>query len=46
MPATGRGAFIERAHRIADWLEFGIAAQHGEIRPRPVRPPGSMPFGS
>lgn len=31
--------FIERAQRIADSLELGIAAQKGEIRSRPPRPP-------
>lgn len=35
--------FIERAHRIADSLELGIAAQKGEIRPRPARPPTTLP---
>ena len=30
--------FIERAHRIADSLELGIASQKGEIRPRRMRP--------
>lgn len=30
--------FIERAHRIADSLELGIAAQRGEIRSRAKRP--------
>ncbi len=30
--------FLERAHRIADSLELGIAAQKGEIRPKRTRP--------
>jgi hemoglobin len=45
-PPPAAAHFIERAHRIADSLELGIAAQRGEIRSRPTRPPGSMPFGS
>ncbi|MFY9695285.1 MAG: group III truncated hemoglobin [Xanthobacteraceae bacterium] len=35
--------FIERAHRIADSLELGIATQRGEIRSPPPRPASSQP---
>ena len=31
--------FLDRAHRIANSLELGIAAQKGEIRPKRARPP-------
>lgn len=41
-PPPAAALFIERAHRIADSLELGIAAQHGEIRSPPVRPPHSL----
>jgi len=44
-PPAAAAHFIERAHRIADSLELGIAAQRGEIRPRPARPPATMPPG-
>jgi len=37
-PPAAAAHFIERAHRIADSLELGIAAGKGEIRPRRVRP--------
>jgi len=37
-PLAAAAHFIERAHRIADSLELGIAAQRGEIR-TPPRPP-------
>jgi hemoglobin len=37
-PPAAAAHFIERAQRIADSLELGIAAQKGEIRARPVRP--------
>lgn len=37
-PPVAADHFLERAHRIADSLELGIAAQKGEIRPRRVRP--------
>ncbi len=33
--------FLERAHRIADSLEYGIAAQKGENRPKRTRPANS-----
>lgn len=38
-PPQAAAHFIERAHRIADSLEFGIAAAKGEIRNKPIRPP-------
>jgi hemoglobin len=37
-PPAAAAHFIERAHRIADSLELGIAAQRGEIRSPPPRP--------
>jgi hemoglobin len=42
-PPPAAAHFIERAHRIADSLELGIAAQKGEIRSRPTRPAASLP---
>lgn len=41
-PPAAAAHFIERAHRIADSLELGIAAQRGEIRSPPLRPPRSL----
>ncbi len=38
-PPAAAAHFIERARRIADSLELGIAAQRGEIRSPPPRPP-------
>jgi hemoglobin len=35
--------FLERAHRIADSLEMGIAVHKGEIRPKRQRPMRSLP---
>jgi hemoglobin len=37
-PPAAAAHFLERAHRIADSLEMGIAVQKGEIRPRRIRP--------
>jgi hemoglobin len=37
-PPAAAAYLIERAHRIADSLELGLAAHKGEIRPRRVRP--------
>lgn len=37
-PPAAAAHFVERAHRIADSLELGIAAQRGELRPRRRRP--------
>ena len=42
-PPPAAALFIERAHRIADSLELGIAAQKGEIRSRPTRPTSTLP---
>jgi len=41
-PPPAAAHFIERAHRIADSLELGIAAAKGEIRSRPVRPASTL----
>jgi hemoglobin len=41
-PPAAAVHFIDRAYRIADSLELGIAAQHGEIRPRRTRPADIM----
>lgn len=38
-PPAAAAHFIERAHRIADSLELGIAVGKGEIRPRRARRP-------
>lgn len=37
-PPAAAAHFVERAHRIADSLELGIAAQRGEIGPKRARP--------
>jgi hemoglobin len=37
-PPAAAAHFVERAHRIADSLELGIAAPRGELRPRRRRP--------
>jgi hemoglobin len=37
-PPPAAALFIDRAHRIADSLEMGIATTRGEIRPPPPRP--------
>ena len=37
-PPRAADHFIERAHRIADSLELGIASHKGEIRARRMRP--------
>jgi len=42
-PPAAAAHFIERAHRIADSLELGIAAKRGEIRSPPRRPARSQP---
>lgn len=44
-PPAAAALFIDRAHRIADSLELGIAAQKGEIRPRRARPASTLPPG-
>ncbi|MGB7036016.1 MAG: group III truncated hemoglobin [Xanthobacteraceae bacterium] len=42
-PPPAAAHFIERAHRIADSLELGMAAQRGEIRSPSPRPASSQP---
>ena len=42
-PPAAAAHFIERAYRIADSLELGIAAGKGEIRPRRTRPSQAGP---
>lgn len=37
-PPAAAAHFLERAHRIADSLELGIAAAKGEMKPLRVRP--------
>ncbi len=37
-PPKAAAHFLDRAHRIADSLELGIAARKGEIKPRRTRP--------
>jgi hemoglobin len=37
-PPAAAAFFVERAHRIADSLEIGIATQRGEIKSPPPRP--------
>jgi len=41
-PLPAAAFFLDRAHRIADSLELGIAFQKKEIRPKRVRPPGTF----
>jgi hemoglobin len=43
-PPAAAALFVDRAHRIADSLELGIAAQKGEIRPRRTRPASTLPL--
>jgi len=38
-PPLAAADFLDRAHRIADSLELGIAFHKNEIRPKRVRPP-------
>lgn len=42
-PAPAAAHFLERAHRIADSLEMGIAFKKGEIRPKRTRPASTFP---
>lgn len=42
-PPAAAAHFLERAHRIADSLELGIAVHKGELRPRRTRPPETRP---
>jgi len=37
-PPPAAAHFLERAHRIADSLELGVAFKKGEIRPKRARP--------
>ena len=41
-PPQAATHFVDRAHRIAESLELGIAFHKGEIRPRRVRPMPTM----
>lgn len=45
-PPAAAQFFLERAHRIADSLELGIAAQKGEVRPKSARPASTCPLAS
>lgn len=45
-PPAAAMHFLERAHRIADSFEMGIAFQKGEIRPRRARPPETWLSGT
>jgi hemoglobin len=42
-PPSAAVHFRERAHRIADSLELGIAVWKGEIRPKRARPASTFP---
>ena len=42
-PAPAAAHFLDRAYRIAESLELGIAAQKGELRPKRVRPARAAP---
>jgi hemoglobin len=42
-PPAAAELFIQRAYRIADSLELGIAFRKGEIRPKRVRPGAPLP---
>jgi hemoglobin len=42
-PAPAAAHFLDRAHRIADSLELGVAFRKGEIRPKRVRPAFTFP---
>jgi hemoglobin len=41
-PPAAAAHFLDRAHRIADSLELGIAVQKGEIRPKRGRPASTL----
>jgi len=45
-PPAAAAHFLDRAHRIAGSLELGMAAQKGEIRSRPQRPPSTLPHNA
>lgn len=40
-PPAAAAHFLERAHRVADSMEMGIATQKGEVRPKRDRRAGS-----
>jgi hemoglobin len=42
-PPAAAAHFLERAHRIAESLELGIAVRKGEIRPKRARPARTCP---
>lgn len=42
-PPAAAAYFLERAHRIADSLELGIAFRNGEIGPKRARPASASP---
>jgi len=42
-PPPAAAHFLERAHRIAESLELGIAVRRGEIRPKRARPTSTLP---
>jgi hemoglobin len=42
-PPAAAAHFLERAHRIADSLELGVAFKKGEIRPKRTRPSSTFP---
>jgi hemoglobin len=42
-PPAAAAHFLERAHRIAESLELGIAIRKGEIRPKRARPARTCP---
>jgi hemoglobin len=44
-PPADAAHFLERAHRIADSLELGIATRKGEIPPKRARPASTRPDG-
>ncbi len=41
-PPVAAAHFLDRAHRIADSLELGIAARKGELRPKRRRPSDTL----
>lgn len=42
-PPAAAALFLDRAHRIADSLELGVAFHKGEIRPKRQRPAATFP---
>jgi hemoglobin len=42
-PPAAAAHFLERAHRIAESLELGVAVRKGEIRPKRARPARTFP---